>query len=348
MYRLRTLIRGAGVVVSVLALMAWPATADAATGPDAAGTTGAACRMRVLPAPNGAWGTRVTGGDHSGRHLVGEATLDETAFTRFGVHWVDGHVRVVDTGALQPYVQVWFADVSSHGVIVGTRLNDTGAFHTDAWVYRDGVARVLPALTPGDDTEAVAVNSRGDVVGTSRGTTSRVVLWPADRPGTVRELTTTDQSTYGWGVDIDDDGTVLGFMNGRPNPAQHPYVWRPDGTGFPLAAPAGTGYPEAMAIHHGWVAGTAWVPTGDGMMTSALARWNLRTGASVSMPDLLYFGPISVNKQGTIGAGTKLIYRNGHVRELGANVRVVSDRGTAAGTVGPVDGFGEAVLWTGC
>ena len=344
---------GVRMVVLGVALAVLPASGAVASAqtmwPDQSMRDGGACRMSLLPVPAGAVNSEVTGGDHTGRYLVGQATeFDGTNFSLASLLWTDGVLRKLATEALAPAAQVNVTDVNSRGAVVGYRTRDFGTFHTDAWIYRKGGFTLLPGLKPSDATTTAAINARGDIVGTSEDRSvspvvSHAVIWPANQPGTVRELTVNGASpAWATGVDIDDDGTALGLLGQRSTPDQRPYVWPAHGRSYALNPPAGTGYPEGVAIHEGWVAGTV---MSDG--SSAVVRWNLRAGAATVI-STSHGSAFAVNRDGTVAAFGALIYRNGHVRELGATAKptVLSDRRTAAGSDAPFSG--NAVIWTGC
>jgi hypothetical protein len=385
MFAGRRLIRGVGLAVLSTALVAVPATASVAraktagaiqlatasvaradvAAPTRSATASVAttdtaaftrsatvrdgCRMSPLPVPAGVRYSEVTGGDHTGRYLVGGGTaFDGTQPRRVGLLWVNGKVTELNTGAMAPYVEVQITDVNSRGVLIGNRMTDFSTFHTDAWVYRNGRFALLPGLKPGDATKAVAINRRGDIVGTSEDysvdpVVFHAVIWSADRPGSARELTVGGQSpAWATGIDIDDDGTVLGLIGQRPTPEQRPFVWPAHGRGYPLIGPPGTGYPFGVAIHAGWVTGE--VLGGDGL--SVVALWNLRSGTAQVISNALG-AATAVNKKGTVATFNAIIYRNGQVRILEGYPTVLSDHGTAAGSDG-LFGTGRAVIWTGC
>lgn len=295
-------------------------------------------QMERLPVPVGVVNSDVRGGDHGGHFLVGAGVrFDGTEWTQVVLRWEDGAVSELDTAALAPSMLVEAADINKDGVVVGRRITDSSTFHSDAWIYRDGRLSLLPGLEPTDETSAVAINARGDVVGRSG---SHAVLWPADQPGTVRELAVDPSLPMpATGVDIDDDGTVLGFLGCRTCDGQRPYVWPAGGAGYALAAPAGTGYPEGMAIHNGWVAGTA---VADGR--SVAVRWDLSNGAA-SVISTEHGTATAVNSRGTVAAADALLYRNGRVQVLDGHVAVLTDRGTAAGWDAPYLS-GNAVIWS--
>jgi len=349
----RPVVRAGLAGVAGVLLGVSPAAAVAAGAQTEARTPAPQCQMVHLPVPPNVINSEVTGGDHTGRQLAGRGLVPtaDGGTSQIALQWIDGHPRVLDLSALQPYVDFSVNDAGGPGLVVGSRLNDTSWFHRDAWVYQAGQARVLPALHPGDDTVAVAVNARGDILGNDSGSVDGVyrqwaVLWPADRPGTVREMRLTGESSPGvTAIDIDDDGTILANVGPRPSDEQHPYVWPARGAGYPLAAPAGTAYPGAEAIHAGRVVGTVMQPQGD-WANSVVTRWNLPAGTATIVSTTEGVA-VAVNRQGTIATYAALVSPRGSVRALDGYPRVLSDRHTAAGTD---QEFlrGSAVVWSGC
>lgn len=323
------LIGYAGAVVLAAAAAAVPASAAYATGE---------LQMERLPVPAGVVNSEVTGGDHTGRFLVGAgARYVGTQRTEVVLSWEDGAVSELDTAALAPYADVYANDINKDGAIVGRLIRDYSTFRIDAWIYRDGSFTLLPGLDPTHDTVATAINARGDVVGRSG---PRPVRWPADQPGTVRELAV-DPSlpSPAWAADIDDDGTVLGHLGCRTCDGERPYIWTADGAGYELAAPAGATHAEGIAIHNGWVAGTAAVG-----YSGAAVRWDLSAGTATVI-STEHGSATAVNSRGTVAASDALLYRDGGVQALDGYVRVLTDRGTAAGTDAPYLS-GNAVIWS--
>lgn len=305
-----------------------------------------ACRAVPLPLPAGATYSAVAGGDPTGRYLVGSTVLTgESAPT--GLVWTNNRVTRIDAGSIQ-HVAVYYTDVNRSGVVVGQRMTDTTTFHTDAFTYRSGRFTMLPPLKPGDSTEAVAINSRGDVVGNSWTPEGevRLVVWPADRPGTVRALRMADgRPAEAYAADIDEDRTVVGYL--RPNPPGTPYVWPAVGRPRPLEIPEGSMGGGATAIRLGVVAGNVLVPVDPSSQLSAPIVWNLRTGQTTRHPVGLG-SVLSVNRWGTVGTIGAIIHADGRVVPVGdqAAVEVVTDRGDAAGTTAPF--YGQAVRWLHC
>jgi uncharacterized membrane protein len=311
------------LIVAMVAGLLTPVTAQASPAQD--------CREIALPSPG--TNSTVNGGDPTGRYLVGDVSYPDR---RAGALWRNGRFSEIDDSSLTK-IQMFYHDVNSRGVVVGERMTDYSSFHTDAFTYRDGRFTLLPALVAGDDTQALAINSRGDVVGVSALTP---VVWPANRPGTVRAVTMPDgQPANGRVLDIDDDGTMVGYL--APYPPGTPYVWPADGRPHPLAIPAGSIGGTANAIRLGMVAGNVF----DGDSTVP-ALWNLRTGKLTLYKNTDAGGAFSVNSRGTLGAFGALVHKGGRVvaTSAGAPVTVVTDSGAAAGTL-PGD---QAVRWVGC
>jgi hypothetical protein len=314
-----------GVVAAGL-LAAAPVTAQAAPAPG--------CREVALPAPAGSL-TTVQGGDPSGTYLVGTVTYPPDA-RKAGALWRGGRFSEIDDSAV-PHVQMRYHDVNSRGVVVGERMTDNSSFHTDAFTYRAGKFTFLRPLHAGDDTEALGINTRGDVVGNSSGTP---VVWPAARPGTVRAL-----PGYSRALAIDEDGTVVGYL--RPYPPGTPYVWPAKGAPYALPMPGGRVGDTAVAIQNGMVAGSTYDPlVGSPVPT----LWNLRTGRVTPQSDAPP-SALSVNRWGTIGSVGAIVHRNGRVSRLSPldEVTVVADTGVAAGTeIDRSFDDGQAVRWFGC
>lgn len=296
--------------------------------------------MVPLPVPTGATASSVTGGDPTGRYLVGTADLPDTTA---GLVWRNGRFTRIDASSV-PHAQMFYDDVNRDGVVVGERMTDFSSFHRDAFLYRDGRFTLLPAPNPGDETEAVAINSRGDVLGNSFSDGAwRIVVWPADSPGTVRVLTMPDgRPATALARDIDEDGTVVGTL--APFPPGTAYVWPADGTPHALPIPADSAGGGAVAIRLGMVAGSVLVPdpSDPSVQRSRPTVWNLNTGG-VTLHHEAPGGVLSINRDGTIGTAGAVVHADGRVVQVGGVVEVLTDRGGAAGTTEPFGGI--AVRW---
>ncbi len=282
-----------------------------------------ACRTVAVPVPAGTTTSSINGGDPTGHYLVGVAYhVGGTT----GLLWHDGRITQIDASVLTPYVQADFNDVNRHGVVVGERMTDYNSFHTDAFIYQSGRFTLLPAPHPGDETHAVAINSHGDVVGNAFTATGwHPVLWPANRPGTVRVLT----AGNAFATDIDENGTVVGYL--EPYPDGTPYVWPVNGRPYALPVPPGGTGGVAVAIRLGMVAGNVLDPATGG---SKPALWNLRTGDFTFLRDI-QGSALSVNRWGTLGLTGMVVHSDGRVVPVGGWVNVITDHGLAAGSTNP-------------
>jgi hypothetical protein len=312
--------------------------------PASAAAAAAAGRCRGIALPTlGHQYTELTGGDPTGKYQAGWGRSGTDTFDFDAIVWTGRQPQRLNTDSLLPYVNVAATGVNRHGVSIGFRTIDNSSFHTDAWLYHDGRFTMLPGLSTADATSPMAINSHGDVVGINLAETAPVwhgVVWPADRPGTVRELTIPRQSDAWIFADgIDEDGTVLGHLGGRPG--ETPYIWPVRGNPYPLNAPQGVGLAGAYAIRNGWVVGYG--QRGDQLVG---LRWNLR-GRTVEVTSTEYPVSLSVNRWGAVGAVGALIHSDGRVAPLGGDARpvVVTDGGTAAGMS---ESYGVPTLWTGC
>lgn len=129
----------------------------------------------------------------------------------------------------------------------------------------------------GSNAEALGINEQGVIVGS---VDDKPAMWrSASAQPTMLALPSAGGS--GTATGIDEDGTIVGRVQGAPGNPALGYEWRPDGTGKELPAPTANGRPlngyYASAIRNGWV-------IGKGDMDSKslgyldLVRWNLRTG----------------------------------------------------------------------
>jgi hypothetical protein len=246
-------VAAGGVVVTILwstSTQGGVATAPAPAGPVVI-TDG--CTVRALPLPASLPGPPqlVAAGaiDPTGRYIAGYAN-------GWAVLWVDGKPRVLDKAPGSVAVAV-----NSSGVVVGWASGVQG------WVYRGGRVNPLPKLPGPGAAGPTAINSRGDIVGSSG---AQGVIWPADQPGQVRPI----GDGYAKLAGISDDGLIVGTLHS--DNAGH--LWNRDGTVHPLPA----GFPYHPHLVAGpWVLGRADALTGPVGYRNAL--WNVKTGAIISL-----------------------------------------------------------------
>lgn len=266
----------------------WPSTA-----PSPAGSAGPApttvqapppaptkCVLGTLPLPDGRKMALVTGGDPTGRYLLGRTyPATSPADGSMGLHTVIWD-RLTPRLVALPGDDQSLTDVNSSGVAVGSGWWSSG---TTSYFYRAGKVAKLPG---GDGAEVRAINDAGTVIGT-RG--DKPVMWrsvdqaPAALPLPAGTAT-------GAAIDIDEDGTVIGAV-GNDFKTQRPYVWLPDGSGHDIALPSGVPAPSGKSGANGRGAPTAmvynirfgWV---TGRVNDTAVRWNLRTGETRLLPNL--------------------------------------------------------------
>lgn len=312
----------------------------AAGAPAAAAPAAAFCKPEYLPVPPDTVQSGVSGGDLSGRYVVGSALVNPGgAPSKVHLIWKTGKPSVVTL----PYRDAGLSDVNRSGVAVGTGTDAQGRWH--AFMLVDGGVKELPSPDPAYETRAIAINDRGDVAGTiyQAGTDwiERAVRWPADNPGTVEEVPVEGTVSV---ADIAADGTVLAQTGGPFNPGPA-IVWGPTGDVAKLPSPGG-GTSIGVAIAGDFV--TGWE---NAKGASNSLRWNLLKGEVIGIPEVDF--PQAVNAAGAVGgqtAGFGPVIRKADGTVVhpdtggaGGGVAVLADSGLAYGFVS-----GQAVSWLGC
>ncbi|WP_086820115.1 hypothetical protein [Allokutzneria sp. NRRL B-24872] len=162
---------------------------------------------------------------------------------------------VVDYGQVpfSPYL-VAVADVNRSGTVVGHGLRSTFSYGPFRSVGTRIEALPVPAGT--HSATAKAVNDRGDIVGQyvpKLGERGRAVMWPADRPGEMVELTGLPGTDTKVANDIDEDGTVLVDVV-TSNGTGTGYRWK-NGVATKLAPPVAAKDVSGKSISAGRVVG---------------------------------------------------------------------------------------------
>ena len=248
-------------------------TVAPSAGPtDGASPAPSACVAAFLPMPSqDSEETVVSGGDPSGRWLIGRTRASDGDGNYTNLIWKDGTLaaRPELPGANQE-----LHDINSAGTAVGEAryLNGVGPY-----IYRRGAVQKLPGVARGG---ATAVNDAGTIVGyrlTDNGE-RRPVRW---RSATVAATDLPMPSGFS-SVDVvglAEDGTVLGSVAREYGEPERAYVWRPDGTGKVLPNPKVDGQTaaafEPVAIRGNWVVGTGRLPQSTTMLPF---RYNLSSG----------------------------------------------------------------------
>ncbi|MER6666891.1 hypothetical protein ABT256_20275 [Amycolatopsis japonica] len=298
----------------------------------------------LLPLPVGHPGATgfVFGTDGKGGY-AGELAIDDHIQL---VTWRDGKVSV--RGVPSGYQDAHVIDQNSAGTVL---LEANGAVGSRTFVLDERGFHEVPVPAGYTGTWAVALNDRGDILGTA--STGKpddhvTVVWPALGVGPIVIPTDKDARP----ADLDTDGTVLFNSSGRP------YTWR-NGTVENLAIPAGYTVASVRSIKNGTVVGSA---DAEGVNGSTGFRWasatsperltdssvgslingsGLISGALTSEPGVSYGHPAVWQGPGSVA---KLPLPDGF--GVGA-AYAIGDDGAIAGIAanGPLDEGGAPVVW---
>jgi hypothetical protein len=186
------------------------------------------CQLERLAVPNGHLSSLVTGGDPTGRYLLGRS--NSTGNSRYQVIvWDNGVPQVANVTGLDAS----FDDINSWGVAVGSSF--VGDIHR-SWLYRDGKVTALPGSPA---AHALAVGETGILVGGRRisETATVPVMWPT--PDSQPIALPVPAGWTGSATQVAPDGTIVGVLQVGDPTKLTGYVWAPNGTGRPIVPPAG-------------------------------------------------------------------------------------------------------------
>ena len=143
------------------------------------------------------------------------------------------------------YVSGWSTDMNNQGLITGyLYINPTG-YHAVAWPHFNLDPVDLGTLG-GNQSEAIAINAAGDIVGwselTAGSATRHATLWPAS--GGMVDLNTWPNPCPGSSeaADVSDVGVIVGRCDGKPALWTHAEGMRL----LPLPSNIATGDPRAL------------------------------------------------------------------------------------------------------
>jgi hypothetical protein len=252
-----------------------PASASAPAAPVEKGP--ADCTVTRLPT-DGVTKAIVSGGDPSGRYLLGRLYTGRSPYPQ--VIWKDG--RIAARPPL-PGADGSFEDINTAGVAVGSAFQGE---EIQGYAYHDGKVTAMK----GGRGQASAINDAGVVVG---GLGDYLELaaarWDSVDAQPVK-LPVPDGTRESHAVDIDENGTILGTLNGPDRAApQTGYLWQADGTSELMPLPVVDGvqadafWPES--IRNGWVAGRSVKDSADGSRSFAWFRYRVATGTYEELPD---------------------------------------------------------------
>lgn len=301
------------------------------------------CEVQRLPVPDGAVSSFVSGGDRTGRYLVGRST--DAAGVDTVLVWRDGDLV---TQAKMPGAHGSLDDINSSGVAVGNSVDEAGVNH--AYLFRDGT---FTELTSPDGATARAIGEQG-VVGGGNGPDNqhKPVFWRAG------ETASTDLKTEagnGDVVDVDADGTMVGLLY-YPIEPFFGLVWTPEGAPsrlptVPNGVNAGKLLPSSIA--NGVIAGR--LNASDGPP----ATLDVASGATTVLTEQVGVGVPNSRGwfAGRAGDGLALVSPDGRVplavpapaeaARAETLVRTLSeDGGVIGGQVADANGVTQAVRWT--
>jgi uncharacterized membrane protein len=281
---------GAVVAVEVLAARAAYGKftpTETPAGPAKAPVSGS-CAAQRLPVPKDSVSSIVSGGDRSGRFLLGRSTDAGGAET--ALIWRDGELV---TSAKMPGAKGTLTGVNAAGDAVANSLDANGV--KQAHVLRGGKFTRLVGDVQG--TAALAISEQGTVVGWRKPyeETPQAVMWKAG------QTTPTDlKSMFGYGgaIAIDTDGTVLGLLF-YPAEAYFGMMWRPDGTSVRLPTVREGANEHILwptSISNGIVSGRL------GNEEGLPATYNIRSGVTKVVKEKV--GKGAVNREGVFAGRT--------------------------------------------
>jgi hypothetical protein len=228
-----------------------------------------------LPVPGKEPRSLVTGGDRTGRYLLGRAYGSVAYVDDHPILiWDDGRPTAID----MPGADEALVDANSTGVAVGNsfRNDDTEV----PYVYRDGALTPLRGVS--GSVEARAIGEQGVIVGarsSKAGMAQHPVVW-RDAGAPMADLPV----PAGWegrADDVDADGTIVGTLTFGPSMDFRGYVWRPDGTVRQLPLPQIDGVPalsfSPISVAGGVVFGRATKDLGGGSFQVLPVLLDLRT-----------------------------------------------------------------------
>ncbi|MEU3452914.1 hypothetical protein ABZ671_04835 [Micromonospora sp. NPDC006766] len=251
-------------------------SASASLSPTSSGPT--TCTAELLPIPRGARMSEVTGGDPTGRYLLGRSYQkhENRSIPYTMIIWDGDQAREVRL----PGTDQLLADINPSGVAVGVAY---AGDRPQPYVVRSGKATRLPGVAAG---AAKAISDDGRIVGARQdGDRQLPVLWPdPDKPAV--DLPLPGPKWQGIAIGVDTDGTVVGRIQEGFQGAMRAVVWRSGGQPELLPLPSVTGG-TAIEFHPqsfqgGWITGTAWRPEGDGSVHAV--RYQLARGEYAPVP----------------------------------------------------------------
>jgi hypothetical protein len=253
---------------------------------------------RLLPVPDKATTSYVSGGDPSGRYLVGGYGTD--LFDHRPVLWDNGNPTIIPA----PGDNLISIVVNAIGVVAGTsdRLSD-GKAEMFNWIYRDGKVTLLgeAANQPGTFIQVIDINSHGDILADSRFDSGeafgrrRPGIWKAYGQGGFHELADPGNLGRLTASALDESSAVVGrYLVGQGFSGERTLVWMPDGQLTKPEPPSGYGPGGALRLVRGGFAVGSYQQPGKQPHEVVTFRRNLLTGENIAIPALALAGAVNV------------------------------------------------------
>jgi uncharacterized membrane protein len=294
-----------------------------------------------MPALPGSTGTDVRGGDPGGHYQFGSS--QDADDESHNVLWQEGTARELPIPTADGNATP--ADVNQSGEIAALTREDDDF---QGWRYRNGQVTSLPSPQSARSAQPTAINGGGGIVGTAfyapQERDGYAVVWSADNA--VRKLPRPDGFNEARASDIDDDGTVVGYVQqwDYPNARlldERAVAWSADGSWRFLAGLVPNAHTEALAIRNGRVVGT------EQGRDHALA-WDARSGEATELPT--HGRPVAINSHGSValdpGNGDMTLLQQGVERPLPVADPNMSNGSVAALTDTDVV-YGSDRVWDG-
>jgi uncharacterized membrane protein len=350
-------MRRTNAVARVLLSAGLTATMVGVAAPTAAAeSTACAWTPSALPIPAGAVTGTVVAGDGSGGYAGTTTDGSNYGKNNHAVVWKNG--KVTDYGYLvdPSYVKgVEIDGVNDAGTVVGIARRTDGNYN--AIRSHNGRIERLPEPAGAYSSSAKGINDKGDIVGNVGMVVDNIlyfhpVMWPADQPGKVVELTGLPHASA-VALGIDQDGTVL--LSAESNYVRVPYLWK-DGEARALPLPDKAQKVVMRGISNGRVVGevTTHSPSyelrgvlwdRDGRLRELPRNEGIRginrDGQIVGLTDTIGTQEFGVWQLTTLGSTWK------QGPELGFDLAATSGDGSVAGRSWKIpDGLIKPTVWT--